>query len=150
MPRVDSVPVYKGDGELGRFEVLRLSDAGELTQFGAVVETLWPGGKSSKAHWHLNEDEMVYMLEGEAILVEGENESRLMAGEAACFKAGVEIGHHLENRTNDPIRYLVIGTRSNDELVTYTRDGSTVATKDGVKTYRDSNGVITSTKLVER
>lgn len=148
MPRVESPPIVRGDGPLGRFEALRLSDAGGLTQFGAIVETLWPGGKSSKAHWHRSEDEMVFMLEGEAILIEGEKEVALCAGEAACFKAGEKMGHHLENRSGTPVRYLVIGTRSDDEVVTYVGDGSTVTTKDGVKTYRNASGAITSTEAV--
>ncbi len=45
--------------QFGGFELLRYSDAGGLTQYGAYVETLEPGAKSSERHWHENEDEFL-------------------------------------------------------------------------------------------
>ena len=52
------------------FESLRVSDAGGLTQFGAYVQTLQPGQRTSNRHWHEREDEFLYMLSGEATVVE--------------------------------------------------------------------------------
>lgn len=51
-----------------------ISEAGGLTQFGAFVETLEPGSRSSIKHWHSAEDEMIYVLDGEVTLVEGDTE----------------------------------------------------------------------------
>ena len=36
-----------------------ISEVGELSQFGAFVEVLQPGSRSSIRHWHSAEDEMV-------------------------------------------------------------------------------------------
>lgn len=146
MPKVVNPTIEEGDDELGRFHAIRLSDAGGLTQFGAVLETLWPGGASAKNHWHTSEDEMVLILEGVATLVEGSDVQTLGPGEAATFKAGIATGHHLENRTEAPIRYLVIGTRSDNDMVTYSKTGETVTTRDGEKIYRDARGTITGRK----
>jgi len=55
--------------ELGAFESLRYSDAGGLTQYGAYVETLQPGSRSSERHWHEKEDEFLYLIDGEATIV---------------------------------------------------------------------------------
>ena len=66
-----------------------------LTQFGVNLVRLKPGAASSQRHWHESEDEFVFVLEGELVLVEDEGETILRAGDAAGFKAGVPNGHHL-------------------------------------------------------
>lgn len=115
----DTVRRETGEGELGGFEALLFSDSGGLTQFGAFVEILAPGARSSHLHWHEDEDEMVYMLEGEVVLIEGDTEEPLAAGEAATFPAGQPVGHRMENRSDSPARYLVIGTRAPRDRVHY-------------------------------
>ncbi|MEJ6392817.1 cupin domain-containing protein [Gymnodinialimonas sp. 2305UL16-5] len=143
MPRVDYPKIEEGEDEIGRFRAELLSDAGGLTQFGAFVETLWPGGASSKLHWHRSEDEMIYVLDGVVTLIEGDGVTDLHAGQAATFKAGVAVGHRLENRSDMPVRYFVVGTRSGDDVVTYSETGESVTIKDGEKVYRDADGNIT-------
>lgn len=142
MPKVENPRIDEGEDEIGRFRAELLSDAGGLTQFGAFVETLWPGSAASKHHWHANEDEMIFVLSGTVTLIEGDSETDLVQGDAATFKAGVPIGHHLENRTKAPCRYLVVGTRSGDDVVTYAETGETVTVADGEKVYRDAGGAI--------
>lgn len=106
----------------GPFDAILYSDSGALTQFGAFVEILPPGSKSSIKHWHQTEDEMVYMLEGEATVHEGDETYTLTAGQAATFKAGDPLGHVIENTSDAPIKYLMIGTRSTGDTVTYPDD----------------------------
>lgn len=103
----------------GPYEALLFSDTGGLTQFGAFVEILPPGSSSSIKHWHSDEDEMVYMLEGEALVHEGDRVTPLRPGDAATFKAGVPEGHCIENASAAPARYLVIGTRTQEDRCTY-------------------------------
>ena len=83
-------------------QTLWVSEAGSLTQFGAFVEVLQPGCRSSLKHWHSAEDEMVYVLAGEITVVEGSAETLMRAGDAATFKAGAAVGHCLENRSATP------------------------------------------------
>jgi uncharacterized cupin superfamily protein len=104
---------------LGPSERLRFSDAGGLTQFGAYVETLSPGSQSSLCHWHAREDEFIYVLEGEITLHEGGTTRPLLPGQAATFRAGDPAGHFLVNRSSAPARYLVVGTRTGADTVTY-------------------------------
>lgn len=96
-----------------------ISEAGELTQFGAFVEVLQPGCRSSLRHWHSAEDEMVYVLDGEITVIEGGSETPMRAGDAATFQAGVAVGHYLENRSASPTRCLVVGTRAPVDRITY-------------------------------
>ncbi len=103
----------------GPYRALLFSDSGGLTQFGAFVEILPPGSSSSIKHWHAGEDEMVYVLTGEVTLHEGGSSTVMLPGCAATFKAGDPVGHSLENRTDAEVKYLVIGTRSPGDVVTY-------------------------------
>lgn len=96
-----------------------LSEPGGLTQFGAFIQELQPGTRSSIKHWHSAEDELVYVLEGELTVVEGDAESLICAGDAATFKAGVEVGHFLWNRSASMARCLVVGTRAPFDKITY-------------------------------
>ena len=94
----------------GRTLVL-LAAAGGLTQFGVNLTTLAPGAWASQRHWHEKEDEFVYVLSGELVLVEDDGEVTLKPGDSAAWKAGVRNGHHLVNRTTREATFLVVGTR---------------------------------------
>jgi uncharacterized cupin superfamily protein len=98
---------------------LWISEAGQLTQFGAFVEVLQPGSRSSIKHWHSAEDELIYVLEGEITMVEGAEETLLRMGYAATFKAGTPVGHYLHNRSDAVTRCLVVGTRASVDRITY-------------------------------
>lgn len=89
----------------------RLGDAANLTDFGVNLMRLRPGAWSSQRHWHTAEDEFVYVVEGEVVLVTDSGEEVLTAGDAAGFKAGVKDGHHLQNRSNVDAVVLEIGSR---------------------------------------
>nr|WP_314547397.1 cupin domain-containing protein [uncultured Massilia sp.] len=98
---------------------LWISEAGDLSQFGSFLEVLQPGAQSSIKHWHSAEDEMVYVLEGEVTLIEGNTETVLRPGDAATFRSGVAVGHTLQNRSTLPTRCLVVGTRASLDRITY-------------------------------
>ena len=119
MPKIDPAahPVLSGSGYLppyrdavaGRSRIA-IGVAGGLTQFGANLVTLIPGGWSSQRHWHSSEDEMIIMVSGSAVLVEDGSETVLRPGDIATFKAGTPNGHHLQNRGAEPAVFLAIGT----------------------------------------
>jgi uncharacterized cupin superfamily protein len=103
---------------IGR-EKAALGNLAGLDQFGVNLTRLKPGAASALRHWHENEDEFVYILEGEATLIEDGVETMLRAGEAAGFKAGVPNGHHLVNKSGRDVLYLEIGTRAATERAHY-------------------------------
>jgi uncharacterized cupin superfamily protein len=70
-----------------------------------------PGAWSSQRHWHAAEDEFVFVIEGEAVLVTDAGEELLRAGDSAGFKAGVKDGHHLQNRSPRDALILEVGSR---------------------------------------
>ncbi|MDP6706254.1 MAG: cupin domain-containing protein [Alphaproteobacteria bacterium] len=93
-------------------EVRALGDALGLSNFGVNLVTLQPGAASSQRHWHSREDEFVYVLDGDLILVTEAGETALGPGMAAGFPAGKPDGHCLVNRSDRPVRFLVVGDRS--------------------------------------
>ncbi|WP_224824986.1 cupin domain-containing protein [Cognatishimia sp. MH4019] len=125
---------------LGPYCAHLLSDAGGLTQFGAFVEVLAPGSRSSDKHYHMTQDEFVYVLDGTVTLHEGDSTTDMSAGDAATFKAGAPVGHCFENRSDGPVSYLVVGTRSGDDVVHYTERDKVLTVKDGVRYVTDRKG----------
>jgi uncharacterized cupin superfamily protein len=103
----------------GASERLRYSDAGGLTQFGAHVETLQPGSRSSERHWHEEEDELLYVISGEATVIEDDGAHPLGPGDAACWPAGAANAHQVVNRSGAPCTYLIFGTRMAHEAIHY-------------------------------
>ncbi len=87
----------------------RLGHAGGLTEFGVNLLTLPPGAWSSQRHWHTHEDEFVWVVEGEVVLITDAGEEILRAGDCAAFKAGDPDGHHLINRSGRDATVLEVG-----------------------------------------
>lgn len=90
----------------------RLAPAAGLEDFGLSHVVLEPGGISSQRHWHEGEDEVVVMLEGEAVLIENDGETILRPGDIAAFPKGIANGHHLVNRSARPCVFVAIGKAS--------------------------------------
>jgi uncharacterized cupin superfamily protein len=97
----------------------KLGDAIGLTNFGVNLTTLAPGSASALRHWHEKQDEFVYVLDGELVLVDDGGETVLYAGMCAGFPAGEKNGHQLINRTKQPVTYLEVGDRTSGDIVTY-------------------------------
>jgi uncharacterized cupin superfamily protein len=121
----NAVPVVTGSRYPAPFDApcaartrQRLGDAAELTDFGVNLLRLPPGVWSSQRHWHTAEDELLYVLEGEVVLVTDAGEQILKAGDCAGFKAGVADGHHLQNRSQREAVLLEVGSRkaADDEV----------------------------------
>ncbi len=151
MPKIDkdSAPRYERQAYPGRLLQrtkgcwkTKLSDAIGLDQIGVGEVTLAPGSATGLLHWHEAEDEMVYILSGEVVLVEEESgEQVLRAGDCAGWKGGAANGHTLENRSNAPAVLLEIGVRISPYErahyvgldLTYNRRGKDISfeTRDG-------------------
>jgi len=117
----------------------KLGDAAGLTQFGVNLLRLAPGQWSSQRHWHTAEDEFVWVVEGEVVLVTDEGEQVMKAGDCAGFPAGASNGHHLQNRSDREALLLEVGSRKPGE------DGADypdidLTIRPGDLTYRHRDG----------
>lgn len=100
-----------------------LGDALGLTKIGINHTVLPPGKESSMRHWHTYEDEFVFILSGEVVLVTDEGEQVLTAGMCAGFPASPDgktgNGHQLANRGSEPAVYLEISNRDPRDAAFY-------------------------------
>jgi uncharacterized cupin superfamily protein len=118
----------------------RLARAAALDQFGVNICTLKPGAASSQRHWHENEDELVYVLEGEVVLREDGGETVLKPGDAAAWKAGVANGHCIVNRSDRDAVLVEIGSRASSERAHYSDIDMQVVRDDSGFNYSRKNG----------
>lgn len=146
MPKIDiaAVPQVKGTGYPPPFNApcadrirRRLGNAGGLTDFGVNLMHLPPSSWSSQRHWHSHEDEFVYVLEGELVLIEDDGETVLRAGDCATFAKGTGNGHHMMNRSDSVAIYLEVGTRSPDDVTTCSDIDMMSANTDGRFVHKD-------------
>ncbi|MGH8116603.1 MAG: cupin domain-containing protein [Rhodanobacteraceae bacterium] len=124
MPKIDidAVARHTGSGYPPPFDKpcvgrsrRRLGDAGRLADFGVNLLELPPGAWSSQRHWHSAEDEFVWVLEGDVILIDDAGEHPMHPGDCAAFAKGDPSGHHFVNRSDSLVRCLEIGSRRPDD-----------------------------------
>jgi uncharacterized cupin superfamily protein len=124
MPKIDiaTAPTRFGTGYPPPYDApcldrkrWKLGDAADLTQFGVNLQRLAPGVWSSQRHWHTAEDEFVWVVSGEVVLITDEGEQVLRAGDCAGFPAGAPNGHHLQNRSDAEAVLLEVGSRREAE-----------------------------------
>lgn len=128
MPKFDPMTVLARQGstypapfnELASERVKRaLGNAGGLTDFGVNLVHLPPGAWSSQRHWHLREDEFIYLLSGVLTLYTDAGEEIVRAGECVCFPKNSGDGHNFVNRGTEMAIFLEVGTRTGDDIATY-------------------------------
>ena len=122
----------------------QLGNAAGLTQFGVNRLELEPGVWSSQRHWHSAEDEFVWVIEGEVVLIDDAGETILRAGDCAGFAAGDRNGHHIVNRSDTLAVLLEVGSRRPDaDGVDY--PDIDLKLEDGDRRYRHKDGTLYDT-----
>jgi uncharacterized cupin superfamily protein len=97
----------------------RLGDHAGLKNFGVNMVRVVPGGQSSARHSHSHQDEFVYVLEGEFVLVTDSGRQTVRPGTCIGFPAGSADGHHFLNETSRDAVFLVVGDRTAGDEVKY-------------------------------
>lgn len=118
----------------------RLGEAFGLKNFGVNLTHLAPGAVSSIRHHHAKQDEFIYIVEGEAILITDAGETAMKPGDCAGFRAGSGDAHHLVNRGARAVIYLEIGDRTPGEVVVYPDDDLAMAVIDGKMRFTHKDG----------
>ncbi len=149
LPALDpaALPVTAGSdypepfrAEVATRERRRLGDALGLKNFGVNLMRLPPGDASSQRHWHSKQDEFVFIVAGEVVLITDGGEQVLGAGMAAGFPAGARDGHRLINRTELDAIILEVGDRAPDDECDYSDIDMLVRWIDGEEKYVHKDG----------
>jgi uncharacterized cupin superfamily protein len=118
MPKLDLDPIPQTnatgypppfDAEVEGRWYRRLAPPSGLTDFAASHVVLKPGAWSSQRHWHDDEDEMLVMISGEAVLIEDAGRAILRSGDIAVWPRGITNGHHLINESSTDCVFVVVG-----------------------------------------
>lgn len=152
MPKInlDDVPETRGttypppfDGPCVARRKKAIGDFGGLTQFGAHIITLPPCAWSSQRHWHIREDELVYILKGAPLFIDNNGETRLKPGDFTAHPANDRNGHHMKNDTEEDVQFLIIGTRNPEKDHAYYPDIDldlpANGTADRIYTHKDGS-----------
>lgn len=126
--------------DLGDAEDIALSDAGGLTQFGAFVEILHPDGQTSLRHWHEEEDEFLYVLDGSVTLLENDGPRIIGPGACACWPAGVPNAHCLRNDGDQPATLFIAGSRFAEDACHYPDIDLHYSRRNGLRTFGRKDG----------
>ena len=108
-------------GRMARRQKRALGDFFGLKNVGVNLTRIAPGGESALMHAHSRQDELVYVLEGEAVLATPSGETPLSAGMCAGFPARGE-AHHILNRGDRDLVILEIGDRTDGDEGSYPQD----------------------------
>ena len=111
----------QGDKFASRFK--RLGKFGGGSHVGVGLEELAPGKRSCPNHYHMLEEEHIYILDGELTLYLGDKSYIMAAGQYCCFPAGQKAGHSLYNHSAAVCRYIVLGENNPNDVVVYTDSG---------------------------
>ena len=117
-----------------------VGDALGLSHFGVNLTRLPPGAWSALRHWHANEDDFIYIIEGALTLVTNDGRQVLTPGMVAGFPAGSADGHQLVNEGAGVAVYLEVGDRSKDEIVEYPDVDMRLVRKAGTRRFERRDG----------
>lgn len=134
---------------LGVMETANFSDTGGIKQYGAYLQTLQPGARSSTRHWHEREDEFLFVVLGQVTIVENDGPHVLEPGDAACWPGGEPNAHHALNESSQPCSYLIVGTRLTHDVCHYPDVGETLYTEAEDWRVEDGAGQVLRSGKVE-
>jgi uncharacterized cupin superfamily protein len=118
-----------------------LGDLFGLSNFGVNLVRLKPGAGSALRHAHAKQDEFVYIVQGDAVLITDADETQLTTGMCAGFKFGTGNGHQLLNLSNEEVTYIEVGDRSVGDTVVYPDDNLQAAFVDDKWKFTDKKSL---------
>jgi uncharacterized cupin superfamily protein len=86
-------------------------------ELGASVFEVAPGRSTFPLHAHHANEEILIVLSGRPTLRTIDGERELPEGEVVCFLTGRDGAHRVDNRTDEPIRVLIVSTMVGPDVV---------------------------------
>ena len=104
-----------------------ITDGLVASKLGAGFDILAAGMRSCPYHYHLAQEEMFVILEGEGTLRVAGERVPIRAGDVIFIPPGPEYPHHIINTSAAPMKYLSISTQERPEICVYPDSGKTGA-----------------------
>jgi uncharacterized cupin superfamily protein len=97
----------------------KLGKQARAEKLGASLFELPPGASSFPLHIHHANEELIVVLSGRPTLRGVDSERELEPGEVVACPTGRTGAHRLDNRTDEPVRVLIVSTMLAPELAEY-------------------------------
>lgn len=94
----------------------RLGEHAGLRRIGVNVDLIRPGERSTKHHWHHEEEECFLVLSGSGLLMVGDAAYRVGPGDFFAKREGPERAHQFVNDGEHDLRILTIGEHRGDQV----------------------------------
>lgn len=103
----------------------RLAEAAGGQRVGCSLYEVEPGRAAFPRHYHLANEEAIYVLEGSGTLRlgEGGDEVEVSRGDYAALPTGAEGAHQLVNTGGSVLRYLCLSTVVEPDVLVYPDSG---------------------------
>lgn len=124
IPNIERPDYEEPRGEPGfRSRRARVGQQAGSVRLGASLWELPPGEAAYPYHFHVGEEELLFVLAGRPSLRTPAGWREVDQGEVLSFPPGEEGGHQLVNRTAQPVRFLALATNDPAEVVVYPDSG---------------------------
>lgn len=131
---VNQVPLERQQREpLYDTQYARLSAGTAATQLGAGIDVLAPGKRGCPYHYHLAQEELFIVLEGQGSLRVAGQMLPIAAGDLVFIPPGPEYPHQIVNTSDAPLKYLSLSTQQRPEVCVYPDSGKTGAFHQGAR-----------------
>jgi uncharacterized cupin superfamily protein len=94
---------------------------------GATMSEIDPGSKLWPYHTHYLNEEWVIVVRGRPTLRTPDGEHELDEGDVVCFTRGKAGAHQIMNRTDEPVRVLMLSSMIPGEVIEYLDTGKILA-----------------------
>jgi uncharacterized cupin superfamily protein len=122
----------------------RLGRQAGSESLGASLFELAPGASSFPLHVHHANEELIVVLAGRPTLRTIGSERELAEGEVVACPAGRRGAHRVDNRTDEPVRFMVVSTMNAPEVNEYPDSG-----KIWVRNYAPGNPAPDGTEVLD-
>ncbi len=106
-------------GEKFGYRRKSLGSAAGSERLGCSLYEVPPGRRAWPYHYHLANEEAIYVLEGSGMLRVGEEEAPVSQGDYVALPAGAEGAHQLINSSEAVLRYLCFSTMVEPDVMVY-------------------------------
>ncbi|MEM7016641.1 MAG: cupin domain-containing protein [Pseudomonadota bacterium] len=97
----------------------KILNDGPDVHMGVCIQELPAGCNTRPAHYHMKEEEHVFVLKGAMNVRLGKEEYELSAGDYICFAAGDAQEHCLFNPNEESCEFVRWGERREDDIIVY-------------------------------
>ena len=105
---------------------MRLKQLGKAAggrKLGCMMHELPPGKRAWPYHYHLANEEAIYVLAGQGTLRLPSGEVSIAAGDYLAFPIGEAFAHQITNTGSEPLRYLAVSTMVEPDIACFPDSG---------------------------